>query len=379
MGWEANRVTRMRRAVAILTRSIPDPPAGGESGTVASKQRYVVLGYDEQYGDDGLPPPVPHWVPGWVRQAVGEDHFRRVKFVSFSSGSTLEDWDAIEASGTVEAIGLMSHPGLTAAEATRLAGCSSLRSYVVWQAPTTDAMVDALVSLPKLREIYLAQSEITDQGLRRLGAIPTLRSFSLWGMPQTAECLAGAVKLEKLALTGTAAANFSLVHLQELTNLQVLELTECDAVDESGLVHLRKLRHLRELRIGRLRLTKPVVALLASFPRLEKLEIDSIHYDQTGSSAEVEARMRSLLDRIGPDSPLTTLRLPTSLIVDNAFLATVGRLTHLRHLRIDGPGITDDGLKHLATLTNLEELTIGNHLISDAGLKHLTGFKHLQT
>ena len=58
-------------------------------------------------------------------------------------------------------------------------------------------------------------------------------------------------------------------------------------------------------------------------------------------------------------------------------LAHVEGLTHLKYVKIFGPGITDEGLKHLTGLTNLETL-LWNAQVSDDGLQHIKGLTNLR-
>ena len=45
---------------------------------------------------------------------------------------------------------------------------------------------------------------------------------------------------------------------------------------------------------------------------------------------------------------------------------------------LDGPKVTDAGLKHLAGLKQLRALTLGGTKVTDKGLKHLAGLKQLR-
>jgi serine/threonine protein kinase len=53
-------------------------------------------------------------------------------------------------------------------------------------------------------------------------------------------------------------------------------------------------------------------------------------------------------------------------------------LTSLQVVRLGLPSITDDGLQNLAGLVNLKRLDLGGTRVTDAGLEHLAGLKKLQ-
>ena len=59
-------------------------------------------------------------------------------------------------------------------------------------------------------------------------------------------------------------------------------------------------------------------------------------------------------------------------------LVSVGRLTRLERLDLEGTSIGDAGLAHLTGLTNLVSLYINNTQVSDAGLEHLKGLTTLE-
>jgi len=50
----------------------------------------------------------------------------------------------------------------------------------------------------------------------------------------------------------------------------------------------------------------------------------------------------------------------------------------LEWLRLDGAGVTDASLTHLANLKKLQTLGLGNTLTTDAGLEHLQGLTNLE-
>ena len=79
---------------------------------------------------------------------------------------------------------------------------------------------------------------------------------------------------------------------------------------------------------------------------------------------------------IGGFDTVIKVQLPYHTI-DDAWLKRVGRLSHLRVLRLDGTQISDNGLKHLAGLSNLEILYLNDTQITDDGLKHLAGLSSL--
>ena len=73
VGWEVNRVARIRRAVAVLVRNPGDPPGdrpetnGMELLSLAKPDRnQVVMATDKDA-----------WRPDWLRSLVGDEHLPR--------------------------------------------------------------------------------------------------------------------------------------------------------------------------------------------------------------------------------------------------------------------------------------------------------------
>ena len=58
-------------------------------------------------------------------------------------------------------------------------------------------------------------------------------------------------------------------------------------------------------------------------------------------------------------------------------LPRVGRLAHLKTLRLDGSTVTDQGMKTLGGLARLESLTLVRSRIGKDGFAHLAGLKNL--
>lgn len=91
----------------------------------------------------------------------------------------------------------------------RLEGISTLENLHLDENPITDAGLDHLQKLTKLKELGLGQTKITDAGLERLKTFKELQ----------------ALHLQRLRITDAG-----LKHLKALTRLQKLDLTGCNQV-----------------------------------------------------------------------------------------------------------------------------------------------------
>jgi hypothetical protein len=77
-------------------------------------------------------------------------------------------------------------------------------------------------------------------------------------------------------------------------------------------------------------------------------------------------------------SPLKEVRrlcLHRAAGVTDEGLKSLASLARLRELTLFQTKVTDAGMKHVAALAELEELSLSSTAVTDAGLKHLTGLR----
>ena len=184
----------------------------------------------------------------------------------------------------------------------------------------TDAGLEPLKGLPRLRTLQLDNTQVTDAGLGHIEGLNQLRGLSLNLTMVTdagLEHLKGLTKIEGLYLAGTEVTDAGLVSLKALPNLQVLDLNGTKVTD-AGLSRL----------IGQ--------------TKIEELYLAGTKVSDTG-------------------------------------LVSLKGLPDLHVLNLDGTKVTDAGLAHLAGMTNLHRLWLDKTQITDAGLVHLKGLSRLQT
>jgi len=361
VGWQANRVARMRRAVAALVRNANDPPdyrppSDTTSFTIGGSPSRTEVTYDDEYSNGVFQDsPKPAWLHEGLRWALGDDYFRSVSGLNLSRPPSATDWDAIEALGSVERIRLADFP-------------------------LNDENLDRLVNCPKLRELSLMQSKLPPRRLASVGALRSLRVLDLDDTDATAADLAPLANLsllEKLELPPEAGTDPGLLHLQGLRNLQTLDVMGSveGGVTDVGLGHLRGMTQLRSLNFNAHRMTDAGMAVLEALPKLASLEIQPAWAD----IARALTLSPTGVERLDRFTHLTTLKLATHVTIDDAWLAAIGRLAGLRHLEIAGERITDAGLTPLAKLTQLEELRITSRHVTDAGLRHLHPLTRLKS
>ena len=389
IGWESDRVARLRRAVATLERPVIVTMADlGPFGSLVVRpsgtpRRAVdVTVADRLDGVGWLKGPMARRAVGWCERAVGPDHFRRVTGLKFDRRPTAADWDAIAALGTVERLDFMLL-GVTDDDLARLGKCSSLRDLDLSCTPITDKALAAVGRLPALRSLAINQTYTTVDG---------------------PAALAGAHGLEELTLHDDLDADAALVHLAGLRNLRSLV---AGRISDRGLAALRGNARLARLSFQAWNLTDAGWADLTGFAGLEELRIEpgssnfarvffgraepgrplALSAGAAGSLARLVALRKLKWRDLGDATWLRALRPLARLRdldiagawVDDDALAAVGDLARLDHLAVRGDRFTDAGLAPLGRLANLEGLRINSPAVTDAGLAHLAGLARLRS
>ncbi len=175
----------------------------------------------------------------------------------------------------------------------------------------------------------------------------------------------GDLRVTIINLCRSAATDDGLTHLQTLTSLESLSLSET-RVSDAGLGHLRGLKKLRILALAGTAVTGEGLARVQALPGLEELTLDGTRVDAAGL-----AQLR----------PLTRLRQLSlvKLPVGDAGVAHLAALTNLRRLNLADTNVTDAGLEHLRALTNLQQLHLAHNVrVGNAGVRHLLALKDLQ-
>ncbi len=131
---------------------------------------------------------------------------------------------------------------------------------------------------------------------------------------------------------GLTPAGFA--HLEDLTSMQVLNLSATD-VDDTGLAHLERLTNLRVLNLNLASVTDDGLVYLKGMAGLQDLD------------------------------------LSYNLFLTDAGLVHLRGLTNLRVLNLEGDQITDAGLVHLKGITTLQTLKVNRTSVTADGFDRL--------
>jgi RNA polymerase sigma factor (sigma-70 family) len=210
-----------------------------------------------------------------------------------------------------------------------------------------DEHLKVLQVFKELRDVSVMETAITDRGCQEFAALAKLQALRLNHTAIADEglkSLAGLTQLTTLNAGWTKLTGASLKDLAGLTELRDLDL-RYTGVTDGDLPSLAPFQNLRQLELGHTRVTDAGLKRLAALPRLQMLRLESLSLTDAGLKD-----LASLPQAV----PLTFLSLE------------------------DNPGVTDDGLPHLAPLAKLGGLNLSGTKVTDAGVTELRRFTDLR-
>lgn len=169
--------------------------------------------------------------------------------------------------------------------------------------------------------------------------------------------LASLEHLVYLSIHDGSITDASLKHIDNLRNLQILVLSNCDNLTDASLEHVQGLENLQMLFLN---CTNFTGSGLKYVKNLENLKVLWADYNNTEPSLEYLKDLEKLQVLILIEARTT-----------DAGLEYVKTLKNLERLVLESANITDVGLKHLENLKNLEMLYLDSGGCTDAGLEGL--------
>eukprot|EP00526_Cylindrotheca_closterium_P006869 CAMPEP_0113605442 /NCGR_PEP_ID=MMETSP0017_2-20120614/2331_1 /TAXON_ID=2856 /ORGANISM="Cylindrotheca closterium" /LENGTH=743 /DNA_ID=CAMNT_0000513935 /DNA_START=1382 /DNA_END=3613 /DNA_ORIENTATION=+ /assembly_acc=CAM_ASM_000147 len=177
---------------------------------------------------------------------------------------------------------------------------------------------------PNLVSLDLADTDLSDSGMRHLAKF---------------------TKLKRLSLFYCNVSNTGLRHLGQLTALESLNLDSRDIGDE-GLYHLRHLKNLKALDIFSGRITDSGCSMISKIKSLESLELCG------GLISDLGCAMLASLEN------LTSLNLSQNDSITDRGAAALSALSNLRALNLSNTRVTSSAFGHFESLTNLQSLAL---------------------
>jgi hypothetical protein len=169
-----------------------------------------------------------------------------------------------------------------------------------------------------------------------------------------------------------------LAHISDMPNLEILCLHGIRDITDEGVAHLSKTRSLRKLEIGVSQVTDRGLSYLSRIKTLEHLVLPQDQKGITDRGLTYLGRLPKLrhlaISRIHFVDP----KMNKEYYTDKG-LAELANCRLLEELYIGSPGVTDEGMRHVARLTNLRKLMLfGCENVTNEGLAHLTNLQSLK-
>ena len=198
LGWQANKAREQREAVAAVKKY------GGW------------VHYDYEFVNGKLTTGRSPWGPRWLRGMLGDLFFQNVRQVSLvyddSTGKRFDN--------------------------SNLLAC--------------DDLLEKILKLPGIKELYLKETQTTDEGLRHIGKLTELEIFFIW---------------------------------------------DAKSVTDRGISRLVGLKNLKNIHISQSNLTDDSLALLSSLPSVDEMSLQGNHFSDEGLRPEREGEVEAALHR----------------------------------------------------------------------------------
>lgn len=258
----------------------------------------------------------------------------------------------------------------------------------------TDDSLRLLAQSDTIRRIRAPRTNLTDQGVEHLGGAPQLELLDLVecaGISDASFSTIGRLtQLRNLRVSGSRVTDGALHHLAGLGNLAALGLQQT-AISDAGVAQLEALKGLKEISLYGTPITDAALDSLAELPLLAKARLreTEIRGERSTAFANMQA-MRDLdlsespvqdaaLEQIGEIAGLESLNLWMTDVTDEG-VEHLQDLEELKRLNLDNvPGITDASLGIIGGMAKLELLHLGGTSITDAGLPQLYELRNLRT
>jgi Leucine-rich repeat (LRR) protein len=187
----------------------------------------------------------------------------------------------------MEELWLDFNKNLTDKTMTAISGMKELRVLRFYGAKITDAGLEQIQDLTKLKELLLGKSLVSDSGLKVIGRFSELKELDLQftkitdeGMPN----LSNLKGLNWLAIPGTKVSGKGLECISKLTGLKFLDL-KYTRIDDAGLANVENLTNLESLDISNTKVTDTGLKHLSKLKKIKCLYLEGLPITNEGVKA----------------------------------------------------------------------------------------------
>jgi hypothetical protein len=232
----------------------------------------------------------------------------------------------------------------------------------------TDGDLLELAALPELERLNLSQTRITDQGLTYLKTAPALRDVNLAYAEKIGDPAHAVIRdwkhLRRLSLRGTVVADETAASAAALPNLESLDIADT-IVGDVGFEALTLAPKLKELAMGNIRISESGYQSLRQFTVLESLDLSGGRHRGFTTLKEDAVEAVASLKQLRV-LKLGHVRFPAKTM---ALLATLPKVERL-NLEFS-PEVADDALRHLASWKSLRWVDLHGTKVTAEGVASL--------
>lgn len=251
--------------------------------------------------------------------------------------------------------------------------CRKVTRLVLASLPIEDDVFEGIAKMPALTDLILTDLEkITSPAIAHLIECKGLRRLTMGGFMVTSPMLEAVARfggLESLTLSGNPLKDDQILVLSALSRLQTLGLNGTEVVG-TAFAKWPTRTSLQALNLARAAGVndEALKAIASAFPRLETLE-----FKIAPSGAGLPG-----FSAVGRLRHLRTLRISGEGVNDE-LAVEIGKAGDLQYLSLDGARLTEPGAAALAKLTKLTDLRIDHPPVTDAALKSFGRLKMLKS
>lgn len=198
----------------------------------------------------------------------------------------------------------LSNTKVTDAGMRSLAGLTRLKEIWLYGTQVTDAGLAHLSGLSELENIESSQ-HLTLRGLTQIKSLGIVRPRMKSAADDDLALLAEMPRVRELDLSQSKVTDAGLAHLGRLTQLKSLSLDQT-AITDAGLEHIAKLTQLELLGLSQTAITDAGLSKLKTFVNLKFLHVDKTRTTEAGLKA-LEQALTKLEFRLVPVQPLSMM------------------------------------------------------------------------
>jgi Leucine-rich repeat (LRR) protein len=219
----------------------------------------------------------------------------------------------------------------------------------------TDDALTWMPKFPKLQRLYLKEGQAADEGMRFVADLSELEVFFVWDAYKLTDAgvqhLTELKKLKSIHISNSPISDGALKVFGGLGNLERLSL-QGNHFTDAGVPHLSELKSLKSLWIGvgKAKLTDKIAPHLAKLTNLEALDLQNTPFTDVGvKELKTLTKLRQLYLHGTNDEEQT---------ITDASAQSLMNLRSLQGLEISNCRMSDNAIGQLARLPKLKLLSV---------------------